>query len=133
MRGLDAIFASEFRRAHQTVTPLSETLALPVNVVPSATWSELAKRITRDHRGEYVLVAGNANNIPALVKALSGDTVTLGEDDTTPCSWCSCPRSRKPRWFGCAIEGHVFAERARRGLPAATAVPTIRALRIVGP
>ena len=72
VRGLDAIFASEFRRAHQTVTPLSETLALPVNVVPSGAWSELAKRITRDHRGEYVLVAGNANAVPALVRALSG-------------------------------------------------------------
>ncbi|MET0536138.1 MAG: phosphoglycerate mutase family protein, partial [Steroidobacter sp.] len=81
VRGLDAIFASEFRRAHQTVTPLSETLALPVNVVPSATWSELAKRITREHRGEYVLVAGNANNIPALVRALSGESVTMGEDE----------------------------------------------------
>jgi phosphohistidine phosphatase SixA len=81
VRGLDAIFASEFRRSHQTVTPLSESLALPVNVVPSATWAELAKRITRDHKGEYVLVAGNANNIPALVKALSGETVDLGEDD----------------------------------------------------
>jgi phosphohistidine phosphatase SixA len=81
VRGLDAIFASEFRRAHQTVTPLSETLALPVNVVPSATWTDLAKRITRDHRGEYVLVAGNANNIPALVKALSGESVALGEEE----------------------------------------------------
>lgn len=81
VRGLDAIFASEFRRTHQTVTPLSETLALPVNVVPSATWSDLAKRITRDHRGEYVLVAGNSNTVPALVRALSGETVTLREDE----------------------------------------------------
>jgi phosphohistidine phosphatase SixA len=81
VRGLDAIFASEFRRAHQTVTPLSETLALPVNVVPSGTWSDLAKRITRDHRGEYVLVAGNSNAVPALVQALSGETVTLREDE----------------------------------------------------
>jgi phosphohistidine phosphatase SixA len=81
VRGLDAIFASEFRRSHQTVTPLSETLALPVNVVPSATWSDLAKRITHDHRGEYVLVAGNSSNIPALVRDLSGETVTLREDE----------------------------------------------------
>jgi phosphohistidine phosphatase SixA len=81
VRGLDAIFASEFRRAHQTVTPLSEILALPVNVVPSATWTDLAKRITREHRGEYVLVAGNPNNIPQLVHALSGETVTVAEDD----------------------------------------------------
>lgn len=35
VRGIDAIFSSEFRRSQQTVTPLSEMLALPLNVVPS--------------------------------------------------------------------------------------------------
>ena len=81
VRGVDAIFASEFRRTHQTVTPLSETLALPVNLVPSATWNDLAKRITREHRGEYVLVAGSANTVPQLVKALSDTDVSLREDE----------------------------------------------------
>lgn len=81
VRGIDAIFASEYRRTHQTVTPLSETLALPVNLVPSATWSELARRITRDHRGEYVLVSGNLNTVPQLVEALSDQKVTLREDE----------------------------------------------------
>jgi phosphohistidine phosphatase SixA len=81
VRGVDAIFASEFRRTHQTVMPLSETLALPVNLVPSATWNDLAKRITREHRGEYVLVAGSANTVPQLVKALSDTDVALREDE----------------------------------------------------
>ena len=81
VRGIDAIFASEYRRTHQTVTPLSETLALPVNLVPSATWSELARRITRDHRGEYVLISGNLTTVPQLVEALSGQKVTLREDE----------------------------------------------------
>jgi phosphohistidine phosphatase SixA len=81
VRGVDAIFASEFRRTHQTVTPLSETLALPVNLVPSAAWDGLAKRITREHRGEYVLVAGSANTVPQLVEELSGVEVTLREDE----------------------------------------------------
>lgn len=81
VRGVDAIFASEYRRTHQTVTPLSETLALPVNVVPSPTWSDLARRITRDHRGEYVLVCGSVNTVPQLVKALTGENVTLRDDE----------------------------------------------------
>lgn len=81
VRGIDAIFASEYRRTHQTVTPLSETLALPVNLVPSATWKELASRITGEHRGEYVLVSGNQNTVPELVEALSGQKVTLREDE----------------------------------------------------
>lgn len=81
VRGVDAIFASEFRRTHQTVTPLSETLALPVNLVPSATWDDLAKRITREHRGEYVLVAGSATTVPQLLKGLADVEVTLREDE----------------------------------------------------
>jgi phosphohistidine phosphatase SixA len=81
VRGLDAIFASEFLRTQQTVTPVSEPLALPVNVVPSAAWSDLPKRITREHRGEYVLVAGSTTTIPALIEGLSGEKVTLREDE----------------------------------------------------
>ena len=59
VRGINAIFASEYKRTQQTATPLSETAALPVNVVASAAWSELPRRILRDHRGEYVLVVGS--------------------------------------------------------------------------
>ncbi|HEY6641131.1 phosphoglycerate mutase family protein [Povalibacter sp.] len=81
VRGLDAIFASELKRTQQTVTPLAETLALPLSVVPSARWNELPKRILRGHRGEYVLVSGNTNTIPALVEALSGQQVELREDE----------------------------------------------------
>jgi phosphohistidine phosphatase SixA len=81
VRGIDAIFASEMRRTQQTVIPLSEVLALPVNVVPAAGWSDLPKKILREHRGEYVLVAGNTNTIPALIKSLTGEEVTLREDE----------------------------------------------------
>lgn len=81
VRGIDAIFASELRRTQQTVIPLSETLALPVNVVPSAGWAELSQRILREHRGEYVLVAGNTNTIPALIRSLTGQEVALREDE----------------------------------------------------
>jgi phosphohistidine phosphatase SixA len=81
VRAIDSIFASEFRRTHQTVTPLSETLALPVNLIPSGTWSELARRITHEHRGEYVLVAGSTNTIPQLIEGLSGEKVNIREDE----------------------------------------------------
>src|SRR5262245_2911684 len=81
VRGIDAIFASEFRRTHQTVTPLSETLALPVDPVPAAAWVDLPRRITRQHRGEYVLVAGSSNSVPQLVEELSGEKVTLRDDE----------------------------------------------------
>jgi phosphohistidine phosphatase SixA len=81
VRGIDSIFSSEFRRSQQTVTPLSETLALPLNIVPSATWGELPRKILRGHRGEHVLVSGSSNNVPALVQALSGEKVELRDDE----------------------------------------------------
>ena len=81
VRGIDAIFASEYKRTQQTATPLSETAALPVNVVASAAWSELPRRILREHRGEYVLVVGASNTVPDLVEALSGEKVTLRDDE----------------------------------------------------
>lgn len=81
VRGIDAIFTSEARRTQQTVTPLSETLALPLNVVPSATWKDLPNKILRGHRGEYVLVAGHSNTIPALIEAMTGVKVALRDDE----------------------------------------------------
>jgi phosphohistidine phosphatase SixA len=81
VRGVDAIFTSELRRTQQTATPLSEALALPVNVVPSATWVKLPSKILSEHGGEYVLVTGSSNTVPQLVTALSGEEVTLREDE----------------------------------------------------
>jgi phosphohistidine phosphatase SixA len=81
VRGIDAIFASEYKRTQQTATPLSETVSLPVNVVASAAWSELPRRILHDHRGEYVLVVGSSSTVPELVQALSGEKVELRDDE----------------------------------------------------
>lgn len=81
VRGVDAIFASEYRRTHQTATPLSEATGLPVNLVPSPIWDELARRIKRGHRGEYVLVVGSVDTVPQLVEALSGEKIALGEGE----------------------------------------------------
>jgi phosphohistidine phosphatase SixA len=97
VRGVDAIFASEFRRAQQTVTPLSETLALPVTVAPSATWGDLAKRITREHRGEYVVAVGNAATIPHLVRALSGAEATVREEEYDAMFIVFVPQISKPK------------------------------------
>ncbi|MBC7984211.1 MAG: histidine phosphatase family protein [Candidatus Obscuribacterales bacterium] len=78
---LDAIFAIDTRRAQQTIAPLAEAIAVPINVVPSANWSELADRIRRDHRGQVVLVAGQPQQAAALVAALAKEDVVIAESD----------------------------------------------------
>jgi broad specificity phosphatase PhoE len=97
VRGIDAIFASELRRTQQTTTPLSETLALPINVVPAATWSALPRKITREHRGEYVLVAGSSNTIPSLIEALSGEKIAIREDEYDAMFIVFVPQFSKPK------------------------------------
>jgi phosphohistidine phosphatase SixA len=97
VRGIDAIFSSEFRRTQQTATPLSETLALPINVIPAATWSALPRKIKREHRGEYVLVAGSSNTIPALIEALSDEPVSLRDDEYDALFIVFVPQFSKPK------------------------------------
>lgn len=94
---IDAIFASEYRRARQSATPLSEALGLPVNLVPSPIWDELARRIKQEHRGESVLVVGNANTVPQLIEALSGEEVSLNEADYDTMFIIFMPRISKTR------------------------------------
>ncbi len=81
VRGIDAIYASELLRTQQTATPLAETSALPVNVVPLDTWGSLPGRIRRQHHGENVVVVGDAATVPQLVESLAGESVTLKEDE----------------------------------------------------
>lgn len=80
-RGVDAIFASEYQRTQQTAIPLAEMLGLAVNAVSNADWRKLDSTIGREHNGEIVLVVGNSTTVPELVKALSGEQVTLREDE----------------------------------------------------
>ena len=68
-----------------------------MNVVPSSTWTDLAKRITREHRGEYVVAAGSVTTVPQLVRALSGAEVTLREDEYDAMFIVFVPQFSKPK------------------------------------
>jgi phosphohistidine phosphatase SixA len=97
VRGIDAIFASEFRRTQQTATPLSEVLALPINIVPAAAWDSLPRKIIREHRGEYVLVSGSTNTIPALIESLADQKVSLRDDEYDAMFIVFVPQFSKPK------------------------------------
>ncbi len=81
VRGIDAVYVSELRRTQQTAAPLAETSGLPVNVVPTDTWGSLPSRVRRQHHGENVVVVGGATTIPPLIEALSGEKVTMKDDE----------------------------------------------------
>lgn len=96
-RGIDAIFASEYQRSQQTAIPLAEMLGLAVNAVSDAAWRSLPSTISREHNGEMVLVVGNATTVPELVKALSGEQVSVREDEYDALFVLYLSRLSKPR------------------------------------
>ncbi len=70
--GVNAIYATQYKRTQETVKPLSDRLGLPVTVVNSSGTSELVRQIHGDHRGQTILVSGHNNTLPAIIAALGG-------------------------------------------------------------
>ena len=70
--GVNAIYATQYKRTQQTVKPLADRLGLSVNVVDSKQTKELVRQILKEHRGQTVFVAGHNNTAPEIVGALGG-------------------------------------------------------------
>jgi 2,3-bisphosphoglycerate-dependent phosphoglycerate mutase len=71
--GINAIYATQYKRTQETVQPLSAQAGIAPTILQANQTDELAKQITTSHRGQIIFVAGHNNTIPALVSTLSGD------------------------------------------------------------
>lgn len=78
---LDAIYVSETRRGQQTAAPLAERLGRHPVVVPVDDIKGTASRVLREHEGGAVLVIGTTENVPQLLRALSGRDVAAAPGD----------------------------------------------------
>ena len=75
--GINAIYATQFKRTQQTVKPLADRTGVPISLLDANQTDELLKRIQTNHRGQTVFIAGHNNSVPAIVSSLSGDTFPL--------------------------------------------------------
>ena len=75
--GVNAIYATQFKRTQQTVKPLADRVVVPLTLLNANQTEELVRRIQTDHRGQTIFIAGHNNSVPALVSALSGETYPL--------------------------------------------------------
>ena len=75
--GVNAIYATQFKRTQQTVKPLADRAVVPLSLLNANQTEELVRRIQTDHRGQTIFIAGHNNSVPALVSALSGETYPL--------------------------------------------------------
>jgi 2,3-bisphosphoglycerate-dependent phosphoglycerate mutase len=75
--GINAIYATQFKRTQQTVKPLADRLGLPVNQVNSKNTADLLAQIRAQHSGQIIFIAGHNNTVPEIVAALGGPTYPI--------------------------------------------------------
>jgi broad specificity phosphatase PhoE len=75
--GINAIYASQYKRTQQTVKPLSDKLGIPVSQVEAKNTAELIRQIRAQHNGQVILVAGHNNTVPEIIAALGGPQLPI--------------------------------------------------------
>ena len=71
--GINAIYATQYKRTQQTVKPLADRTGVAVNLLNANQTDELVNRIQTAHRGQTVFIAGHNNTVPAIVSTLSNE------------------------------------------------------------
>ena len=79
--GVRAIYVTEFKRTQDTGKPLASKLGVAVEAVPAAETTALVARMKAAHPADVVLVVGHSNTLPAIIKALGGPAVTIGDNE----------------------------------------------------
>ena len=70
--GVTQLYASEYRRAQETLAPLAEQVGHKVEVVRASDSARLLESLSNAPSGSVCVVAGHSNTIPALIEALGG-------------------------------------------------------------
>ena len=65
--GIDAIYATPYRRTVDTAQPLADALGLQITSYDAADTETIMEQIVRKHKGKIVLVVGHSNTLPALI------------------------------------------------------------------
>ncbi len=94
--GIDAVYATPFRRAEETARPIAEALELPLNSYDANNTESIMEDIVRKHKGKIVLVVGHSNTLPALIGNMgaSKKVPPIDEDEYDNIYIVSIP------WFG---------------------------------
>ena len=75
--GVQAIYATQYKRTQQTVAPLANRLGLSVTSTDAKQSAELTRRILSTNRGQTVFIAGHNNTVPEIVNILSGENFPI--------------------------------------------------------
>jgi broad specificity phosphatase PhoE len=94
--GIDAIYATPYRRTQETAQSTADALDLPINTYDAADTETVLETILKNHKGKIVLVVGHSNTVPVLIANLgaSKKVPPIHEDEYDNIYVISIP------WFG---------------------------------
>src|SRR5947199_3157683 len=67
--GINAIYATQYKRTQQTVKPLADRLGLTINQVKAKNTGDLLAPIRAQHSGQTIFIAGRNNTVPEIIAA----------------------------------------------------------------
>ena len=94
--GIDAVYATPYRRTEETARPIADALELPLNSYDANDTEAIMEDIVRKHKGKIILVVGHSNTLPALIGNMgaSKKVPPIAEDEYDNIYIVSIP------WFG---------------------------------
>ena len=94
--GIDAVYATPYRRTEETARPVAEALDLPLSSYDAADTEAIMESIVREHKGKIILVVGHSNTVPALIGNMGASKVVpeIAENEYDNIYIVSIP------WFG---------------------------------
>src|ERR1051326_9155499 len=70
--GINAIYATQYKRTQETVKLLSDKIGVPVTIINSKSTGDLLAQIRAQHSGQTIFIAGHNNTVPEIIAALGG-------------------------------------------------------------
>ena len=83
--GVDAVYATPYKRSQETAQPIADALDLPINAYDAADTESVLEAILDNHKGKIIVVIGHGNTLPVLIANLGASKnvppIALGEFD----------------------------------------------------
>lgn len=79
--GVDAIYATPFRRTEETAQPVATALGLPITSYEAANTETIMDEIIRTHKGKIILVVGHSNTVPEMIGNMGASKKVPGIDE----------------------------------------------------
>jgi broad specificity phosphatase PhoE len=83
--GVDAVYATPYKRSQETAQPIADALDLPINAYDAADTESVLEAILDNHKGKIIVVIGHGNTVPVLIANLGASKnvppIALGEFD----------------------------------------------------